>query len=67
MITITGIATDGISKGQRTENSQSDCKKIIMISATGKEIEATIEANETYRQIETIITHIATAINAQTE
>ena len=65
MITITGIATAAISNGHKLTNSQSGVIMIAKINMRGKEIEAIIEANETYRHTKTTAAHIIMANKAQ--
>ena len=65
IITISGIAVAAISNGHKLIKSQPGLRIIAKIKTSGKEIEAQIDARETYRHIKTTTTHIATANEAQ--
>ncbi|GAG92416.1 unnamed protein product [marine sediment metagenome] len=64
-ITITGIAIAAASNGHRLAKFQSGVRTIAKISATGKAIEAAIEASEIYLHSKTTAAHIPKASAAQ--
>jgi hypothetical protein len=65
IITINGIAVAAINNGQRLMKLQPGIMIIAKVNTRAKEIEATIEAKETYRHIKTTTAHIARANTAQ--
>ena len=54
-----------MSNGHKLIKSQPGLRIIAKIKTSGKEIEAQIDAKDTYRHIKTTTTHIATANEAQ--
>ena len=64
-MTISGIAMDVISIGQRLAKGQSGMKIIAKNKTSGKVTEAAIEARETYRQIKTNTNHTPAANKTQ--
>ena len=64
-MTISGIAVAAISNGHRLVKSQPGVRTIARISATGKAIEAAIEASEMYLHSKTVAAHTAKASAAQ--
>ena len=65
MMTVRGMAVAVMSSGHRPAKFQSGVKRIAKIRTSGNVIEAASDARETYRQIKTTTTHIATAHKAQ--
>jgi hypothetical protein len=64
-MTISGIAVAAISNGHKLIKSQPGLRIIAKIKTSGKEIEAQIDAKDTYRHTKTTTTHITTANEAQ--
>jgi hypothetical protein len=64
-MTIKGIAVAAMSSGQRSVKFQLDIADIAIKRETGKEIEAMIDARETYLSVSTSAIQTVMAIKAQ--